>query len=714
MIEPAGVPRKTRRPRGGFPGIFACRPSAAEIGQSARTIQPIQRTLGSSSAITSRPMCTVHAHFFVATNRRCAVRRDDGEFRWGRPRGTVRGSQSTSRVVESYPPKFDAQSFVRTLPGDPGVYRLLDRFGRVLYVGKARNLKKRVASYFRPGEQLAPKTRALMSHTRSVEVTVTHTETEALLLENNLIKEHRPRYNIVLRDDKSYPYIHVTTDDRFPRLEFHRGARSGPGRYFGPFASAGATRGTLNQLQKLFCVRQCEDSFFRNRSRPCLQYQIKRCTAPCVGLVDEATYGDDVRHAVMFLEGKSEEMIGELVRRMESASHALEFERAARYRDRISDLRRVQARQYVSGAKGNVDVVAARAREGVAVVELFVIRNGQSLGSRTLRPVHGADASESEVLRAFLPQHYLTRAGRERPVPDEILLSEDIDGRDVLEQALREQTGRRVSVRCNVRGERARWIAMGVDNAELALQQQIASRASLRGQFEALQELLGLEEIPARIECFDVSHTGGESTVASCVVFEHDGPKKSDYRAIQHQRTGRGRRLRFDAQRSGTQIHALAARRCDTSRSAPRRRWSGTARAGAGCARASCRSPMWPRWESPREPPGSPDLNRLFLPHRRQPLVVSPDSPALHLVQRVRDEAHRFAVAGHRSRRGRTRRVSVLERIPGIGVRRRQRLLREFGGLQGVSRAGVEDLVRVRGISRELAFAIHEAFRAAS
>ena len=358
--------------------------------------------------------------------------------------------------MEQFPARFDAQSFLRTLTNDPGVYRLHDRLGRVLYVGKARSLKKRVASYFRLPEQLAPKTRALMSHTHWVEVTVTHTETEALLLENNLIKEHRPRYNIVLRDDKSFPYIHVTTGDRFPRLAFHRGARRGKGRYFGPFASAGATRSTLGQLQKLFRVRQCEDSFFENRSRPCLQYQIERCTAPCVGLVDETVYGEDVRHAVMFLEGKSEEMVGELVRRMESASTALEFELAARYRDQIANLRRVQARQYVSGARGNVDVVAASAREGVAVVELFVIRNGQSLGSRTLRPAHGSDAGEGELLRAFLPQYYLSRAGRERPVPDEILLSVAIDGLDVLEQALGEQTGRRISIRCNVRGERAR------------------------------------------------------------------------------------------------------------------------------------------------------------------------------------------------------------------------------------------------------------------
>ena len=593
------------------------------------------------------------------------------------------------------------------------MYRVLDRFGRVLYVGKARSLKRRVASYFRPPDQLEPKTRALMSHADSVDVTATHTETEALLLENNLIKEHRPRYNILLRDDKSFPYIHVTTEDRFPRLGFHRGPQRRSGRYFGPFASAGATRSTLGQLQKLFRVRQCEDSFFENRSRPCLQHQIERCTAPCVGLVDEAAYGEDVRHAIMFLEGKSEEMIDELVHRMESASQALEFELAARYRDQIANLRRVQARQYVSGARGNVDVVAARAREGVAVIELFVIRNGQSLGSRTLAPTHGGDAGEDELLRAFLPQHYLSRAGRERPIPDEILLSHATQGTEVLEQVLGEQSGRRISIRSNVRGDRARWVAMAMDNAELSLQQRIASRANLRGQFDALQSLLELDEPPRRIECFDVSHTGGESTVASCVVFEHDGARKSDYR-----------RFNVTSAKAGDDYAAM--------RNALERRYTRLQREDAvlpdlllidggrgqlaqavdvlaelqvsgiqavGVAKGTTRKP---------------GLERLFLPGRAAAIVPPPDSAALHLIQRIRDEAHRFAIAGHRHRRKAARRTSVLEQIPNVGPRRRQRLLREFGGLQGVSRAGVEDLMRVKGISRDLATAIHEAFRDAS
>ena len=552
-----------------------------------------------------------------------------------------------------------------------------------------------------------------MSHAHSVEVTVTRTETEALLLENNLIKEHRPRYNVVLRDDKSFPYIHVTTGDVFPRLSFHRGPRRGTGRYFGPFASAGATRSTLSQLQKLFRVRQCEDSFFENRSRPCLQYQIERCTAPCVGLIDEATYDEDVRHAIMFLEGKSEEMIEEMVRRMETASHALEFELAARYRDQIANLRRVQARQYVSGAKGNVDVIATRAREGVAVVELFVIRNGQNLGSRTLRPAHGGDVDENELLRAFLPQHYLSRSGRERPVPDEILLSHTVPDLQVLEQAIAEQSGRRVNIRSNVRGERARWVEMAVDNAEIALRQRIASRANLHRQFDALQELLGLDNPPARIECFDVSHTGGESMVASCVVFEPDGAKKSDYR-----------RFSINGVKAGDDYGAL--------RNALERRYTRLRRenavlpdllmidGGRGQLKQACDMLADLQISGmvaigiAKGTSRKPGFEQIFVPGRVAPLMPPSDSVALHLIQRIRDEAHRFAVTGHRNQRLRTRRESVLEQIPGIGARRRQRLLNEFGGLQGVSRAGVEDLMRVRGISRDLALAVYEAFRDAS
>jgi excinuclease ABC subunit C len=611
--------------------------------------------------------------------------------------------------METLPAEFDSAAFLRTLTVQSGVYRMFDHAGQVLYVGKARNLKKRVASYFRAAEQLAPKTRALMKHTVCVEVTATHTETEALLLENNLIKEHRPRYNIVLRDDKSFPYIYLSTEEGFPRLAFHRGPRRGKGRYFGPFAGAGAVRETLNLLQKLFMVRQCENSFFRNRSRPCLQHQIKRCTAPCVGLVDEARYADDVRHAVMFLEGKSEAMIEELVGRMENAAKGREYEAAGRYRDQILSLRRVQERQYISGAKGDVDVVAARIRDGIGVVQLFVVRNGHSLGTKTITPRHVAGAESKEILEAFLPQYYLS-ATANRQVPAEILVSEPIEDNDVLQAALSEVAGRKVAVRHRVRGNRARWLQMANTNAELVLDQRLAARASLRERFDALQDALGLDEPPMRIECFDVSHSAGEATVASCVVFETDGPVKSDYRrfnikdiepgddyAAMHQALKRRyTRLRKEEAKMPDLLIVDGGKGQLTQARAVLDELQLDGLAVLGVAKGSTRKP---------------GLEQLFMVGCDRPLILPGDAVALHLIQQIRDEAHRFAITGHRARRGRARNTSVLEQIPGIGAKRRQRLLSEFGGLQGVARAGVEDLLRVSGISRSLAKDIYTAFR---
>jgi excinuclease ABC subunit C len=585
---------------------------------------------------------------------------------------------------------------------------MLDARGRVLYVGKARNLKKRVASYFRAGATLEAKTQALMSHTMRVEVTATHTETEALLLENNLIKEHRPRYNILLRDDKSFPYIHLSTQQSFPRLSFHRGARDARGRYFGPYASAGATRETLAQLQKLFRVRQCRDSFFSNRSRPCLQYQIKRCTAPCVDYIDEAGYAEDVRHAQMFLEGKSEEMIQELASRMERSSASQDYELAARYRDQIQALRRVQERQYISGSHGDVDVIAAAARDGAAVVELIVIRNGQSLGSRSIFPSHGAGATTRELLSAFLPQHYLARRGQ-RPIPDEILLGEPVGDLDMLQSAFGEAAGHKVRVRFRVRGDRARWLEMARSNAELALERRIADHSDTAERFDALHEALDLPEPPQRIECFDVSHTAGEATVASCVVFERCGPVKSDYR-------------RFNIETAGDGDDYSAMREALTRRYTRVKREEGRlpdlllvdgGKGQLAIARAVLLELQLDELAVVGVAKGSARRAGLETLHTadRGALALAPGSRALALIQQVRDEAHRFAVTGHRTRRGKARKGSVLEHIPGVGPKRRQRLLREFGGLQGISRAGVEDLARVGGIDRTLAQAIYDAFR---
>jgi excinuclease ABC subunit C len=604
---------------------------------------------------------------------------------------------------------FDADSFLATLTSGPGVYRMLDARDRVLYVGKARNLKKRVASYFRAAAvALQPKTQALMNNTVRMEVTATHTETEALLLENNLIKEHRPRYNIVLRDDKSFPYIYLSTHQAFPRLAFHRGARESKGRYFGPYASAGATRETLAQLQKLFRVRQCRDAFFNNRSRPCLQYQIKRCTAPCVDYIDQAGYAEDVRHAQMFLEGKSEEMVSELVTRMEKASATQEYELAARYRDQIQALRRVQERQYVSGTRGDADVIAAIARDGVALVELMVIRNGQSLGSRSIFPAHVAGASARELLQAFLPQHYLTRRGH-KPIPDEILLAEPVDDMDMLERAFGEAAGHRVSVRARVRGDRARWLEMTRGNAELALARRAADHSGMAARFDALHEALDLPEAPARIECFDISHTGGEATVASCVVFEREGPVKSQYRRFNIRQVDSGDDY-------GAMREALSRRYTRVKREEGRLPDLLLVDGGKGQlaqAVAVLQELQLDEVAVVAVAKGSarrPGQETLHIPGRA-PLALDPASKALALIQQVRDEAHRFAITGHRARRGKARKGSLLDDIPGIGPKRRQRLLKEFGGLQGLSRAGIEDLARVGGIDRTLASAIYAAFR---
>jgi excinuclease ABC subunit C len=587
---------------------------------------------------------------------------------------------------------------------------MLDAARTPLYVGKARNLRKRVASYFRAPDQLPPKTRALMAQVRSVEVTVTRTEGEALLLESNLIKAYRPRYNIVLRDDKSYPYIHISTDEPFPRLTLHRGARRGGGRYFGPYASAGAVRDTLALLQKLFQVRQCEDAFFRNRSRPCLQYQIDRCTAPCVGLVGEQAYRDDVRHALMFLEGHTGEVIEDLVRRMETAARGLEFEQAARYRDQIAQLRRVSEQQYVSGVAGDVDVVAAACDRGLGCVQVFMVRGGLNLGNRSHFLDHAAAGDEPAVLRAFLLQYYLP-ADTERSLPVEILLSHEVEDRDELAVLLADRAGHPVAVKASVRAERARWLDMAVENTRIALAQRLAAAGGLQARFDALQVALGLPEPPARIECFDVSHSHGEGPVASCVAFEAEGARKSDYRHFNLRGLAPGddyAGIQQAVERRYARVQAEEGRMPDVL----------LVDGGAGQARVAAEVLEELQVQGvtvvgvAKGPTRRAGLETLFLPGRAESLVLPADSPALHLIQQVRDEAHRFAITGHRGRRARQRNVSPLEAVPGVGPKRRRSLLAQFGGLQGLARAGVQDLMGVPGISAHLAQKIYEALHA--
>ncbi len=609
--------------------------------------------------------------------------------------------------MSSNPPPFDSKAFLKNLTTRPGVYRMFDAQGTVIYVGKAKNLKRRVSSYFQRSGQ-APKTQALVANIHAIEVTVTHTENEALLLENNLIKSLAPRYNILLRDDKSYPYLYLSADP-FPRLGFHRGKRGKKGRYFGPYPSAGAVRESLNLLQKLFPVRQCEEHFYRNRSRPCLQFQIKRCSGPCVGLVTEEQYADDVRHAVMFLEGKDNAIIDELVTRMEQASSALEFEQAAHYRDQIANLRRVQEKQYVMGEGGDLDIVAARVRNGVGCVQVFFIRGGRNLGNKSYFPSHIAQSDEAELLQAFLPQYYLAEGRSGSSLPTEVILSTELPEQKLLQQVMSDKAGRKLALSSSVRGDRARWLELAITNAEQALSSHLAARANIYARFIALQEAFSLDEMPQRIECFDISHTMGEATVASCVVFDTNGALKSDYR-------------RFNIEGITPGDDYAAMKQALTRRF--KRRTEGEGKSPDILLIDGGRGQLTQAEEVMEElqvagvmligvakgPERRPGLEQLILSGQAQPTILPADSPALHLVQQVRDEAHRFAITGHRQRRARARRTSVLEGIPGLGPKRRQQLLKQFGGLQEVARAGVDDLIKIKGISRQLAQSIYAVF----
>ena len=598
--------------------------------------------------------------------------------------------------------EFDAKAFLKTLTSRPGVYRMLDSEGKILYVGKAKNLKNRVSTYFQKSVNTA-KTIAMVQQVADVEVTVTNTETEALILENNLIKEHRPRYNILLRDDKSYPFIRLS-DHEFPRMHFYRGNRTKKGKLFGPFPSAHSVRETLNILQKLFLIRQCNDTFFSNRSRPCLQYQIKRCSAPCVDYISETEYARDLDNAVKFLEGKNREVIDDLVARMETASEKLEFERAARLRDQIASLRKAQERQFVSGGSSDADILAVEEKSGLFCVALLFVRGGRSLGSRTYFPQHTSDATGGDVLDAFISQYY---AGRD--VPNELIVSHAPEESELLESILTEQQGRKVAIRPRVRGDRARWLEMAASNARHALAARLASDLTLGERFEALQEALGLDQMPARIECYDISHTGGRETVASCVVFGRDGAIKSDYR-----------RFNIDDITPGDDYAAM--RQVLLRRYTRLKKGEGVlpdillVDGGKGQVTQAVEVLEELQVDGvlvagvAKGPTRRPGLEQILLAGEERPIILAADSPALHLIQQVRDEAHRFAVAGHQHRRGKARKESTLESIEGLGPKRRQQLLKEFGGLQGVSRAGIEDLAKVKGISRELARRVYEYF----
>ncbi len=592
---------------------------------------------------------------------------------------------------------FDSRRLIGGLQEHPGIYQMLDREGEVLYVGKARNLKKRVASYFQK-RALNRRTLAMLARVREVQVTVTASETEALLLEQNLIKEYHPPYNILLRDDKSYPCIRLS-EEEFPRLSFYRGARRSGARYFGPYPGASAVRDSLNFLYRTFRIRQCENSVFRNRSRPCLQYEIKRCSAPCVGLISAAEYAESVADAEMFLQGNNRELLTGLSERMEAAAAAEHYERAAELRDQVAALNQLQEKQYIEGEKGDVDILAAAAAPDCVSVQMLYVRAGRVIGSRGYFPRLPLAENPGEALAAFIPGFYLRAAAE---IPRKILLSHPVAGTRALEEALERRASHKVRLQSRVQGARLRWLRLARETAEQNLQGRMAGERQTIAQLQELREALQLEETPRRLECFDISHSGGIETVASCVVFDQEGARKSDYRryiirgiapgddyaALRQALLRRYRRVQTG--QGGALPDVLLVDGGPGQLRQAREVWDELGLGAAallGVAKGRSRRP---------------GRERLWTGSGKE-LRLAPDSGALHLVQRIRDEAHRFAIQGHRRRRSARSGASPLAEVPGIGPKRRRMLLRSFGGLQGIRKAAPEEIARTPGISLKMA-----------
>jgi excinuclease ABC subunit C len=601
---------------------------------------------------------------------------------------------------------FDHQSFLKSLTKRPGIYQMFDVQGQILYVGKAKNLKNRLSSYFRK-TGLTPKTAALVKRIDKIDVTVTETETEALILEHNLIKQYHPPYNILLRDDKSYPYIFLSDRDAWPRLAFHRGPKKAKGTYFGPFPSVHAVRESMGFLQKTFKVRQCEDVFFKNRSRPCLQYQIKRCTAPCVNLVSDKEYAADVELTRLYLDGKADKLLKQLEVDMDTAAEQLQFEKAAEHRDQISALRTVQAQQMIEKGKGTIDVVAGAVSSGQACVHMLYVRQGRILGSRSYYPKAPLAEQVTELLEEFLPHLYLN--GGSRPdLPKEILLNAPIEGADALSDALQTRVGRKIDVRDSVRGFRAKWLQLAQRTAEQNLAGKLASKKTIEQRFESLRETMVLEATPQRLECFDISHSSGEAVVASCVVFDSNGPVKSDYRRFNIEGITGGddyaameqairRRYTRLMKGEGKLPDILLIDGGKGQIGVAKEVLSDLAVVGVlvlGVAKGTTRKP---------------GLETLILADQNNKVIARPQQAALHLIQQIRDEAHRFAITGHKARRDKKRRTSPLEGIAGVGPTRRRDLLKHFGGIAEVRKASVADLMKVDNINKKVAEAIYSA-----
>jgi len=609
---------------------------------------------------------------------------------------------------------FDSTSFLKNVTSKPGVYRMLDDKQQVLYIGKAKNLKNRLSSYFRK-TGLSAKTQVMVSKISNVEITITHTEGEALLLESNLIKEYRPLYNVLMRDDKSYPYIFVSNKSAYPRIALHRGARKNKGLYLGPYPNAHAVRESINLLQKMFLIRQCEDTTFANRSRPCLQYQIKRCTAPCVGYISEKAYGKDISHAILFLQGKSEQVIHELVKDMEKAAKKQHFEKAAVYRDQISNLRKITEKQHISADKGDIDVIACATEAGQACVQVFYIRNGLNLGGRSFYPGLPEELSSEQILTAFIPQLYLKRADLKRTIPGEIIVSSVPQDSDLIEQVLSEQTRHKVKISSKVRSERAKWLEMALNNARNSLKTKLISRSGLLSRFQALQEVLQLDDIPLRLECFDISHTQGEATVASCVVFTPEGAFKTDYR--RYNITGITGGDDYAAMKQALERRFRPAKNKSKTQ-ASQQKLPDILFIDGGKGQLKQAIEVFEKLEIDsvllvgvaKGEGRKAGLEKLIFSDGRPDLHLTIESAALNLILQVRDEAHRFAISGHRAQRAKKRSTSPLEGIAGLGPKRRQTLLKQFGGMQGITQAGIEDIAKISGISKKLARDIYDQF----
>ena len=598
---------------------------------------------------------------------------------------------------------FDSAAFLKNLTSQPGVYRMYNSQEEVIYVGKAKNLKKRVSSYFRSNLDNA-KTRSLVSQIANMDVTVVNSETEAFLLENNFIKKYKPRYNVVMRDDKSYPFIFLS-DHEHPRLSFHRGPQKKKGEYFGPYPSAWSVRESLRSMQRIFPVRQCEDSYYRARSRPCLQHQMQRCSAPCVeGYVSDEEYKEQVNFARLFLKGKNQQVIGGLVEKMEAASEALNFEAAARYRDQINALRKVQERQWVAGTQDEMDVFGFAFKGNMACIQVMFIREGQLLGSKAYFPKVPNTADEQEVFESFFLQFYL--AGN-KVIPKQIVLGNTLTDEDAIADVLASEAGHKVQFFKGAREEKRKYLQLAQSNAQTALDAQYSQQKSVFARYLDLEAALEVDTPIQRMECFDISHTSGQQTVASCVVFNREGPHKSDYR-----------RYNIEGITPGDDYAAMAQ--------ALKRRYKSVKEVqkipdlllidgGKGqLAQAEAFFEDWPHDKKPmllgvaKGTTRKPGLETLILAGSHQVLPMDSHSPGLHLIQHIRDESHRFAITGHRNRRQKVKTTSSLESIPGIGAKRRQTLLKFMGGLQGLKKASKDEISNVPGISPELAETIYD------